>query len=305
MALYVLRRLLLFIPALWVVVTLVFFLVRLAPGGPFDDEKAFSPEVRERIEAHYNLNAPLWKQYLLYWGGLFRGDLGPSLTKPSRTVVEWVLLRFPVSLELGCWALLVAMLVGCGAGLLASLKPNSWLDHGAMSFAMIGICVPAIVLGPLLVLIFAIRLEWLPVQGWYFPEHRILPAITLGLAYAAYFARLLRGGMREVLFQDFIRTARAKGLKAPRIIFRHALRSGAMPVVTFLGPAAAGLLTGSFVVESIFQIPGLGREFIVSALNRDYTMTLGTVIVFAVLILLFNLLVDLLLAWMDPRCRKR
>ncbi|MFP4581393.1 MAG: ABC transporter permease [Candidatus Sumerlaeia bacterium] len=299
------RRLLLFIPVLWITITLVFFLVRLAPGGPFDDERAFSEEVMDRIRAHYNLDAPLWRQYFDYMAGLFRGDLGVSLTRPSRTVNEWIRLRFPVSMELGIYALVIALLIGLSAGFMASLRPNSWMDHLPMSFAMFGICIPSFVLGPLLVLIFALWFRWLPVQGWDSPLDRVLPAITLGATYAAYIARLSRGGMLEALSQDFVRTARAKGAGEPTVVLRHALRGGIQPVVAFLGPAAAGLLTGSFVVETIFQIPGLGREFIQAALNRDYTMIMGTVLFFAVLILFFNLVVDLLQAWLDPRIRKQ
>lgn len=300
---YFLRRLLFFIPVLWVTVTVVFFLIRLAPGGPFDDEKNFPPAVQQKLLEHYHLDASPLQQYGFYLGGLLQGDLGASLLKPSRSVAEWILLRFPVSLELGLLALGVALVFGLGAGLVASLRPNSLLDHIPMALAMTGICVPTIVLGPLLVYCFALRFGWLPVQGWEGPAHRVLPALTLGAGYAAYIARLTRGGMLEVLARDFIKTARAKGVGEAGVVLRHGLRGGIQPTVAFLGPAAAGLLTGSFVVESIFQIPGLGREFIQAALNRDYTMTLGTVLFYAFLILSFNLIVDILQAWLDPRVR--
>ena len=301
---FILRRLLSFVPVLFVTVTIVFFLVRLAPGGPFDEDKAVTETVRKQLEQHYRLDAPLWKQYLMYLGDLCKGDLGPSMTRPSRTVSEWIALRFPVSLELGFYALLVALAAGLTAGLLAAYRPNSWVDHLPMSLAMAGICIPAFVLGPLLVLVFSLWLGWLPVQGWDTPAGRILPAVTLGASYAAYVARLTRGGMLEVMTQDFIRTARAKGMSEARVVLRHGLRGGIQPVVSFLGPAAAGLLTGSFVVETIFQVPGLGREFVRAATNRDYTMTLGTVLFLAFLVLLFNLAVDVIQAWLDPRVRR-
>ncbi len=303
MSKYILRRLAEFVPVLLIIVTITFFLVRLAPGGPFDAERAVPPEVLRQLEAQYNLDAPLYRQYLNYLGGLVQGDLGPSFRRPSRTVREWIALRLPVSLELGAYGLLVAITIGLSTGVYAALKPNTVRDYVPMSLAMVGICVPNFVLGPLMVLIFAIWLGWLPVAGWDFPEHRILPAIALGTAFAAYIARLSRGGMLEVLAQDFIRTARAKGLSEARVILRHGLRGGLQPVVSFLGPATAGLLTGSFVVETIFQVPGLGREFVQAAFNRDYTMVMGIVLFFAFMIMFLNLLADIVLAWLDPRLR--
>ncbi len=300
---YILRRIAEFVPVLLVIVTMTFFLIRLAPGGPFSSERAVSPEVLKALQAHYNLDAPLWKQYLDYLAGVVRGDFGPSFKKPSFTVREWIAMRFPVSLELGLYALGVALCIGLSAGLVAALRPNTRSDYIPMSLAMIGICLPTFVLGPVLVLIFALWLEWLPVAGWNEPADKILPSITLGAAYAAYIARLSRGGMLEVLSQDFIRTARATGRSEAPVVGRHGLRGGLSPVVAFLGPAAAGLLTGSFVVETIFQVPGLGREFVQAAFNRDYTMILGTVLFYAALILLFNLVVDVVLAWLDPRLR--
>lgn len=300
---FIVKRLLEFVPVLFVITTLTFFLIRLAPGGPFDTEKNVSPVVRERLEAHYNMDAPLGRQYVAYLARLVHGDLGPSLRKQSRSVNEWVALRFPVSLELGAYALLVALGIGLAAGVFAALKPNTWRDHVPMSLAMVGICVPNFVLGPLLVLVFSLWLGWLPVSGWETPADKVLPSFTLGAAYAAYIARLSRAGMLETLAQDFIRTARAKGLSEAQVVLRHALRGGIQPVVAFLGPAAAGLLSGSFVVETIFQVPGLGREFVQAAFNRDYTMIMGTVLFYAVLILLFNLLVDVAQTWLDPRIR--
>jgi len=303
MTAFILKRVLAFIPVLLVIVTITFFLVRLAPGGPFDGERRVSDEVMRQLEAQYNLDAPLYRQYFDYLAGVVQGDFGPSFKKPSRTVREWIVLRIPTSLELGAYGLLVALTIGLTAGVLASLKPNSTLDYVPMSLAMVGICIPNFVLGPLLVLVFALWLEWLPVAGWDTPAHRIMPALTLGAAYAAYIARLTRGGMLEILAQDFIRTARAKGLSESRIVLVHALRGGIQPVIAFLGPAAAGLLTGSFVVETIFQVPGLGREFVEAAFNRDYTMIIGTVLVYAILVMVLNLVADVLHAWLDPRVR--
>lgn len=300
---FILKRFLEFIPVVFAIVTITFFLVRLAPGGPFDAERQPSPEVLRQLEAHYNLDAPLWRQYTDYLGGLVQGDLGPSFRKPSRSVREWILMRLPVSLELGLYSILVALGVGLTAGLVAVLRPNSWLDHTPMSLAMVGICIPNFVLGPLLVLVFSLWLGWLPVSGWTTGLHKLLPAITLGAAYAAYVARLTRGGMLEILAQDFIRTARAKGVSESAILLRHALRGGIQPVVAFLGPAIAGIMTGSFVVETIFQVPGLGREFVEAAFNRDYTMILGTVLIYAILVMFLNLVADIIHAWLDPRLR--
>lgn len=301
---FIASRLLQAVPVLITVVTLTFFLVRFAPGGPFDGEKTVLPEVKRALEAQYRLDQPLWSQYLSYWGDLLHGDFGPSFRYPGRSVNELIAAGLPATTELAFYALLVAVVVGMGAGLGAALRPNSWRDYLPMALAMIGICMPTLLLGPLLVLVFGIELEWLPVSGWGdLPGDKILPSLTLGAAYAAYVARLTRGGMLEVLSQDYIRTARAKGLPEAVIIGKHALRGGVIPVVAFLGPAFAGLLCGSFVVETVFQIPGLGRLFVQAAFNRDYTMILGSTVFFAVLIVVFNLASDLLAAWLNPRVR--
>jgi oligopeptide transport system permease protein len=301
---FILRRLLSFIPVFFIIVTLVFFLIRLAPGGPFQGGERFvPPEVLEQLRETYNLNAPLYVQYFDYLVDLAHGDLGPSMYQPSRSVTEWIALRLPVSLELGAYALLVAISLGMLAGVTAALKPNSSTDYVPMSLAMVGICVPNFVLGPVLVLVFSLKLGWFPVSGWTWPMEKVLPSVTLGAAYAAYVARLARGGMFEVLAQDFIRTARAKGLSEARVVVRHALRGGVQPVLAFLGPATAGLLTGSFVVEQIFQVPGLGKQFVDAAFNRDYTMLMGAVLVYAAMILVFNLIVDVFQALLDPRVR--
>jgi oligopeptide transport system permease protein len=273
------------------------------PGGPFTAEKAVTPEILRNLEAHYGLNKPLYRQYLDYLGSLLHGDLGPSFKYASRSVNEIIADKLPVSLELGAWSLAIALIFGLGLGVIAAVKRNTWLDYVCSSVAMIGICVPTFVLGPLLVLFFAIHLGWFNASGWYTGIDRVLPSATLGMVYAAYVARLTRGGMLEILNQDYIRTARAKGASEARVVFRHALRGGILPVVSFLGPATAGILTGSFVIEVIFQIPGLGREFVNSAFNRDYTLVLGTVILYATLIVTFNLVVDVVQVWLNPKLK--
>ncbi|HIA46640.1 MAG TPA: ABC transporter permease subunit [Candidatus Hydrogenedentes bacterium] len=297
------RRLMEGIPVLWAIITITFFLIRFAPGSPFDRDKEVSPEIKKRIEAHYNLDAPVGEQYLDYMGNLVRGDLGPSFKNVTYSVNELIGLSFPVSLELGFYALCVALTIGLTAGTLASLKPNTIQDYIPMSLSMVGICIPNFVLGPVLLLVFGLNLGWFPVSGWDEPMDKVLPSLTLGAMYAAYIARLTRGGMLEILTNDFIRTARAKGLSETRVVFRHALPGGLTPVVTFLGPATAGLMSGSFVVETIFQIPGLGKFFVEAAFNRDYTMILGTVLFYATLILILNIVSDLILVWLDPRLR--
>ena len=300
---FIARRLLETIPVILIIITAAFFMIRFVPGGPFTAEKAVTPEILRNLEAHYGLNKPLFQQYLDYLGGLLKGDLGPSFKYPNRTVNEIIGEKLPTSLELGFISLTVALTLGLTLGTLAAIWRNTWIDYFCSSLAMTGICVPTFVLGPLLVLTFAIHLGWVNASGWYTPIDRVLPCLTLGCVYAAYIARLTRGGMLEVLNQDYIRTARAKGASETRVIFRHALRGGLLPVVSFLGPAIAGILTGSFVIETIFQIPGLGREFVNSAFNRDYTLVLGTVILYAALIIALNLLVDIAQVWLNPKLK--
>jgi oligopeptide transport system permease protein len=300
---FILARLLQSIPVLFVVATLAFFMVRSVPGGPFDSEKSVPEDVKREIEAFYGMNKPLFQQYVDYMGRLVRGDLGPSFKFPNRSVNEMIAATFPVSLSLGGMALGIALVLGILGGVTASLRPNSKLDYLASGVSMVGICLPTFVLGPLLMLLFALKLGWFNATGWFQPADRVLPAATLGIAYAAYVARLTRGGMLEVLSQDFIRTARAKGASEARVIFRHALRGGLLPVVSFLGPAAAGIITGSFVIETIFQIPGLGRHFVTSAFNRDFTMVTGIVVFYAALIVFFNLVVDILQVWLNPKLK--
>jgi oligopeptide transport system permease protein len=311
---FVARRLLQIVPVLFVIITATFFMVRFVPGGPFTAEKAIPPEILKNLEAHYGLDRPLWRQYVTYLGQITRGNLGPSFKYANRSVNEIIAQKLPVSLELGGWAMLIALTVGLPLGIFAAARQNTWLDYLCSTTGMIGICVPTFVLGPVLALVFGIYLQWLNVSGWTNWElesysvgqilgDRILPGVTLGFVYAAYIMRLTRGGMLEVLNQDFIRTARAKGASETRVIFRHALRGGLLPVVSFLGPAIAGILTGSFVIETIFQIPGLGREFVNSAFNRDYTLVLGTVILYATLLIVMNLVVDVVQVWLNPKLK--
>ena len=300
---FILRRLLETIPVLLMVATITFFMLRLTPGGPFDSEKKVSAEVERNLKAHYGLDKPLIVQYGLYLKRLLRGDLGPSFRSPGRSVNELIGAAFPVSVELGLYSLGIALMIGTTIGIIASLKANTWSDYLPSSLAMIGICLPTFVLGPLLVLLFAIHLEMFNATGWDTLRDRVLPSLTLGGHYAAYVARLTRGGMLEVLTQDYIRTARAKGASGPRVLFKHAMRGGLMPVISFLGPATAGLISGSFVIEKIFNIPGLGQHFVTSAFNRDYTMVMGTVLFYATLIIVLNLVVDILQVWLNPKLK--
>ncbi len=296
-------RLLQSLLALLVIITATFFMLRFVPGGPFTAEKAVTPEILRNLEAHYGLDKPLWHQYFDYLGSLAKGDFGPSFKYPNRTVNEILGDKLPVSIELGVLSLLVALLIGLPLGILAAVRRNTWVDYWGSTLGMMGISIPTFVVGPLLVLAFAIHAGWFNASGWYTLSDRVLPCLVLGIAYAAPIGRLTRGGMLEVLNQDFIRTARAKGATELRVVFKHSLRGGLLPVVSFLGPAIAGILTGSFVIETIFQIPGLGREFVNSAFNRDYTLVLGTVILYAGLIMALNLAADLAQAWMNPKVR--
>ena len=292
------------VPVILAVITVTFFLVRAAPGGPFDTEKAVSEQVKAALEARYRLDLPMHEQYLSYLGDLFKGDMGPSFYYPGRSVNDLIFQGLPITAELGFYALIIALVIGCLAGVFAALKPNTAQDYIPMSLAMIGICMPSFLLGPLLVLIFGIWLDVMPVSGWgQTMGDKVLPSITLGAMYAAYIARLSRSGILEVMHQDYLRTARAKGLPERIVVWRHALRGGLLPVISYLGPAFAALLSGSFVVETVFQIPGLGRFYIQAAFNRDYTMILGTTVFLSTLIVLFNLLSDIVAAWLNPRLR--
>jgi oligopeptide transport system permease protein len=289
------------IPVLWVIATATFFLIRAAPGGPFDSEKQVSAEILKNLEEKYHFNEPLYAQYFRYLGNLLQGDLGPSFRYANRTVNEIIGETFPVSAAVGLAGLVYALFLGVFSGALAASKPNSLRDYVPMTMSMLGICMPSFVIGPLLTLIFSIKLHWFNVSGWNEPKDIVLPAITLGTIYAAYFSRLTRGGLMEVVRQDYIRTAHAKGVRGWVIMLRHTLKGGLLPTVSFLGPAVTFMLTGSLVVELIFNIPGLGRFFVQSALNRDYTLVMGTVIFLAFLIIIMNLLVDIAYAYLDPR----
>ena len=301
---FLLSRIAQAVPVLLVVVTATFFIVHAAPGGPFSADKAVPPEVIEALEAQYKLDQPVWRQYISYLGDILSGDFGPSFKYPGRSVNELIMAGIPITAELAFYAMLVALGIGILSGVGAAMRPNTLQDYAPMTLAMIGICMPSFLLGPLLVLVFGIELEMVPVSGWGdIPGDKILPSITLGTGYAAYIARLSRGGMLEILSQDFIRTARAKGLSESTVIIKHALKGGLIPVIAFLGPAFAGLLAGSFVVETIFQIPGIGRFYVQAAFNRDYTLILGMTIFLSTLIIIFNLISDLISIWLNPKLR--
>ncbi len=302
---YAIRRLASALPTLLAIVTAAFFLMRLAPGGPFDDEQTLSPEVAANLEAAYGLDQPVLVQYRNYLGGLLRGDLGPSFRYKDFDVSELIAQGLPVTASLGAAALLLAVIAGVLLGMLAGQRRNRAADHVVMSAALVGIAVPNFVVAPLLAFVFGVLLGWLPVGGWESGElsYAVLPVITLALPFVAYIARLTRGSLLEVLQSPHIRTARAKGLRESRILWRHAFKPTILPVVSFLGPAAAALLTGSLVVEQVFGLPGVGRYFVQGAVNRDYTLVMGMVVFYAVLIVGLNLLVDLVYGWLDPRIR--
>ncbi len=301
MSRYILKRLIGIIPVLWVIATLTFFMIRLAPGGPFDTDKQIPEEIKQNIEAKYHLDEPLIMQYFRYLGDLAQGDLGPSFRYANRSVNEIILDTFPISALIGFCGLIYALFIGIISGMIAASKPNTLRDYIPMTFSMLGVSLPSFVIGPILMLVFALKLGWLNASGWNEPKDVILPAITLGTIYAAYFSRLTRGGILDVIRQDFIRTAQAKGLRGWVIMIRHTLKGGFLPTVSFLGPAVTAMLTGSLVVEMIFNIPGLGRFFVQSALNRDYTLVMGTVLFLAFLIIIMNLLVDIAYSFLDPR----
>ncbi|MEO5618222.1 MAG: ABC transporter permease [Candidatus Eisenbacteria bacterium] len=298
---FLVRRLLLMIPTLWVIATVAFLLVHQAPGGPFQSDREIPAAAKEQLLKKYGLDRPLHQQYFSFLANAVRFDFGPSYKFPARQVREIIFDALPVSLELGGWALLVSLLVGIPIGVIAAVKQNSSTDFLSMSFALAGVSIPNFVLGPVLVLGFALSWFLFPPALWQGPASRVLPVLTLSTAYVAYVARLTRAGMLEVLGQDYIRTARAKGLSERVVVTKHALRLGLMPVVSYLGPAAARIMMGSVVVESIFAVPGLGRYLVNAAFNRDYTLVLGTVLFYAVFLLLLNLLVDVLYTRLDPR----
>lgn len=298
---YIIRRMPGMVLVLWLVATLTFFLIRMAPGGPFDQDRQIPEEILKNIEAKYHLDEPLIQQYVRYLGMLLQGDLGPSFRYSNRTVNEIIGSTFPVSATIGLAGLFFALIIGVGAGIIAASRPNSFRDYLAMLFSMLGVCLPSFVIGPLLILFFSIYLDWLPVGGWGSFSDMVLPSVTLGTMYAAFFARLTRGGILGVVRQDFIRTAYAKGLRGWVVMLRHTLRGGLLPAVSFLGPAVTAMLSGSLVVETVFNIPGMGRFFVQSALSRDYTLVMGCVLFIAFVIVVMNLLVDIAYVILDPR----
>jgi oligopeptide transport system permease protein len=304
---YALLRLLGAIPTLLLVIALAFLMVHAAPGGPFDDERVLPAEVEANIDRYYHLDEPLPQQFLRYVTGLARGDLGPSYRYRDLSVNDLIGSAFPLSIKLGTMAMLLAMLLGIGAGTLAALRQNSMLDRALMTLAMTGISIPVFVIAPVLVLLLAVHWHWLP-AGWSGTSgggRFVLPVLSLALPQIAYIARLTRASMIDVLASDFVRTARAQGLGTRTIVRVHALKPAMLPVLSYMGPAIAAILTGSVVVEEIFGIPGLGQHFVRGALNRDYTLVLGIVVFYATLVILLNLIVDLLYGVIDPRIRQR
>jgi oligopeptide transport system permease protein len=302
---YALKRFIGAWPTLLILIALAFFMIRAAPGGPFDAERSLPAEVEANLRAAYHLDEPLPQQFGRYLLNLVRGDFGPSFQYKDYTVTELIMTGFPVSLRLGGLAMMLAVLIGVSVGALAALRQNSWLDHAVMSVSMTGISIPNFDMAPLLILLFAIFLGWLPAGGLGdgSPAHLVLPVVSLALPQIAYISRLTRGSMIEVLRSNFVRTARAKGLPQRVVLLRHALKPALLPVVSYLGPATAAVITGSVVIEQIFGVPGLGRYFVQGALNRDYTLVMGVVVFYGVLIVVFNLLVDLVYALLDPRVK--
>jgi oligopeptide transport system permease protein len=297
----VLRRLVELVPTALVIVVASFALVRLAPGNPFVSEREIPPQVRAALDAKYGFDRPLPEQFLRYLGNILQGDLGLSTKYPQRTVNEIIAAGFPVTLTLAAVALVWSLLVGITAGIIGAVRQNTAWDHAAMAAALVGISIPSFVLGPVLVLVVSLRWQLLPPAGWGDWRHVILPGLTLGTIYAASIARLTRGGMLEVVRSDFIRTARAKGLPERLVIWRHMLKGGLLPVVSYLGPAIAAMLTGSVVVEKIFNIPGIGPYFVDAAFNRDYFLVMGIVLLYAFFLLVMNLVVDVVYGLLDPR----
>lgn len=303
----VVRRLLIAIPTMLVIITVAFLLMHAAPGGPFTMERQLDPDIEKRMLAAYNLDKPVGEQLLLYMGDLLRGDLGPSMKYKDKSVADIIGEGLPTSLLIGFLSMVVAVMVGVALGIVAAVKQNKPYDYIVIGIALIGICVPPLVMGPLFQLVFGLNLHWLPTQGLsrdqYAPSYLVLPVVTLALPQIAIISRLMRASMIEALRSNAIRTARAKGLPETRVVLRHALPVAILPIVSYLGPAIAGVLTGSFIVETVFQLPGLGRHFIFAAGNRDYTLVMGVVILYAGLIILLNLFADLALRALDPRSR--
>ncbi len=301
---YIIRRALGLIPTIFIIITICFFFIRLAPGGPFSSEKKLPPQILKNMQKMYHIDQPLIVQYGQYLVDVLRGDLGPSYKYKDYDVNFFIKQTLPKSMLLGGLALLLALILGIGTGMISSLKRNSWIDYTSMSAAVIGISVPLFVIAPILMYIFAMKLNWFPVAGWLDDGGAItlvLPVVSLSAPYFAMIARLSRASFLDSLRSDYIRTARAKGLKTSVIMFKHVLKGASLPVVSYLGPAFSGIITGSIVIEQIFRIPGLGRHFVQSAFNRDYTMIMGTVIVYSLILIFMNFLVDVLYGFLDPR----
>jgi oligopeptide transport system permease protein len=305
MFLYVFRRLLTAIPTMFVIVTLAFFLIRVAPGGPFNQERGLSPEIKANLEAQFGLNDPIWLQYVNYLKNLLHGNFGPSYNLPDFTVTELFANGLPISVQLGLSALVLALAVGTVLGIVAALNQNKLGDYSVIALATAGSTIPTFVIAPVIQLLFGLTWKLLPIGGWGDGAwiNKIGPILTLSLPQIAIVARLMRGSMIESLRSNHIRTARALGLSDWSVVVKHALRGAVLPIVSYSGPAAAALLTGSIIVETIFAIPGIGRYFVDAALNRDYTLVMGTVVVIAMFTIAFNLIVDILYAFFDPRVR--
>ncbi len=302
---YTIRRFLGAWPTLIILITLSFFLMRLAPGGPFSGEKVLSPAVQANLDAKYHLSDPIIIQYFDYLLSLAKGDFGPSFKYPDWTVNQLIYQGFPVSLWLGSWAMLIAVIIGTLVGSFAALKQNTWLDYLATGMSMTGISIPSFVTAPMFTLLFAVILKWFPAGGWNDGAfmNLVLPVTALSLPQIAIISRIMRGSMIEVLRSNYIRTAKAKGIPTRIVLFRHALRPALLPVISYLGPATAGIITGSVVIEQIFSLPGLGSYLVKGALNRDYTLVLGSVILVGALIIAFNFIVDILYAVIDPKIK--
>jgi len=300
---YILKRIAGTLPTLFIIITIAFFMIRLAPGGPFDSEREVPPEIAENLERVYHLNDPLWQQYGYYLLNVLKGDFGPSFKYQDYSVSELIAQGFPVSIQLGLLAIILALVIGVTLGSIAALRQNKTVDYLVMTLAMTGITIPNFVMAPILVLVFAVFLGWLPAGGWGDLKHMVLPVIALSLPQIAMVARMTRASLIETMNAPYIKTAKAKGLPPRLILLRHASRATMLPIISWLGPASAAIITGSVVVEQIFGLPGIGRHFVNGALNRDYTLVMGVVIFYGVIIILMNLLVDLLYAWLDPRIR--
>lgn len=298
---YIINRMISSFLVLFAIITITFLLMHAIPGGPFTSEKNLPPAVQKNIEARYHLNDPLWKQYGDYLADLARFDLGPSFKYEGRTVNNIIRDSFPISLELGIASIGLAILFGIPAGAIAALRQNRWQDYATMLLATLGVSIPSFVLATLLIYTFAVKLQWLPAAMWNGPSYMLLPSLALASTPAAFIARLTRASMLEVLAQDYIRTAKAKGLSQTVIIYRHALKNALVPVITYMGPMTASILTGSFIIENIFAIPGLGRHFVTSIYNRDYTVILGVTVFYSILVIALNLLVDLIYPLLNPR----